>query len=184
MLKRTHVSILALLAATGLLVPALAQQPANPPANTGNQRPAATMPAEKVEKVPAQPIKGQIVKQPEHTIMSSELIGAAVRANDQTVVGSVDGLIMTRDGAVQSVVLQVGGFLGIGSRKVAMAMDTVKIELQEGKPRVDVSASKEELEKAPQLLTLAAIKREREAEDARSRGPAPASKPAPGTQRN
>ena len=47
-------------------------------------------------------------------------------ANDETV-GEIDGLVMSDDGKVAEVVINVGGFLGLGEKPVAVTFDELQI---------------------------------------------------------
>tara|TARA_R110002072_G_scaffold27730_12_gene90004 strand:+ start:2357 stop:2608 length:252 start_codon:yes stop_codon:yes gene_type:complete len=47
-------------------------------------------------------------------------------ANDETV-GEIDGLVMSDDGKVAEVVINVGGFLGLGGKPVAVTFDELQI---------------------------------------------------------
>lgn len=58
---------------------------------------------------------------------ASKIIGSTVENENGDTVGSVDDLILTADQQVPYAVLSVGGFLGIGSKLVAipyMELDT------------------------------------------------------------
>lgn len=73
---------------------------------------------------------------------ASELIGMRVYAseadihNDMTVaadgetewddIGDINEIVLTRSGEVQSVIVGVGGFLGLGEKDVAITMDQLK----------------------------------------------------------
>lgn len=51
---------------------------------------------------------------------ASNLIGAAVYSETKKEVGSVHDLILSNDGKVNLAILEVGGFIGIGSKYVAV----------------------------------------------------------------
>lgn len=59
------------------------------------------------------------------TISADEIIGTTVYGVDDENVGSISDVILTGDGEVDAVVLDVGGFLGIGSKEVAVDMDNL-----------------------------------------------------------
>ena len=61
------------------------------------------------------------------TIHSDDLIGAAVRNEQDETIGTVDGLLISTGARVEGVVLDVGGFLGIGSRQVVVTMDQLSM---------------------------------------------------------
>ena len=48
------------------------------------------------------------------------LVGVEVRDSDGNRVGAVEDLLMTHDGVIQTVVIGVGGLLGIGTKHVAV----------------------------------------------------------------
>jgi hypothetical protein len=77
---------------------------------------------------------------PEHAVRASDFIGMRVYASEQGAadagydglqddwedIGEINDVIMTREGEVQSVLVDIGGFLGIGERQVAIDMSAVK----------------------------------------------------------
>ncbi|WP_028571722.1 PRC-barrel domain-containing protein [Desulfonatronum lacustre] len=68
-------------------------------------------------------------------------------------IGSIDDFIVTRDGDVQAVLINVGGFLGMGGRTVAVDMKALEIVEREGQDDyyfVLPETTKEQLENAPE----------------------------------
>jgi len=68
-------------------------------------------------------------------------------------IGNVDDFIVTRDGDVQAVLINVGGFLGMGGRTVAVDMEALEVVSREGQDDfyfVLPETSKEQLENAPE----------------------------------
>jgi hypothetical protein len=103
-------------------------------------------------------------------IRASTLIGQTIYATDKTPadsvvagaekdwdnVGEINEVIFGRDGAVKAVVLGVGGFLGMGEKNVAVALDDVKFVKNGDSPDdyfLVVNASKDTLAAAPAFLT-------------------------------
>jgi hypothetical protein len=76
---------------------------------------------------------------------ASKLIGTTVTNDKNERVGKIDDIIIDRNN-VMFAVLQVGGFLGVGSRLVAIPYDSLKIA-DDGKKVQLPGASKEELKK-------------------------------------
>jgi hypothetical protein len=62
-------------------------------------------------------------------VLGSGLMGAQVRGTDNENIGSVDDLLLDRDGQILAVVVGVGGFLGIGQKNVAIANDQLQFVL-------------------------------------------------------
>jgi hypothetical protein len=55
-------------------------------------------------------------------VHSDDLIGASVRNERNENIGTVEALLISPDGKVAGVVLDVGGFLGMGTRQVVVPM--------------------------------------------------------------
>jgi hypothetical protein len=88
------------------------------------------------------------------SLTSEDLVGTAVYGADDNWVGEISELALTDDGQVEAVVIDVGGFLGIGEKPVALSMDQIQLRRGEGgmfrdELRAYVNASEEELESLP-----------------------------------
>lgn len=59
---------------------------------------------------------------------ASRLIGADVYNDSDEHIGTLDDLMIGDDGSVGFAILSVGGFLGIGSRLVAVTFDSLTID--------------------------------------------------------
>lgn len=80
---------------------------------------------------------------------ASDFIGKRVYTRAGEDIGEVADLIVTDNGAVQAVVLGVGGFLGIGEKDVAVTMQAIEMMPEGDTTRLVVDASKEQLTNAP-----------------------------------
>ncbi len=58
----------------------------------------------------------------------SSIIGASVINKANETVGNIDDIIVAADGKAQYAILSVGGFLGVGSRLVAVPFDELSLE--------------------------------------------------------
>ncbi|WP_226779226.1 PRC-barrel domain-containing protein [Oceaniglobus trochenteri] len=109
------------------------------------------------EEEVAQPVEGQITLQSENTILANDLIGSAVYSSNGDSIGEIDDMIVNLDGNVEGVVIGVGGFLGIGEKDVAIAMDSLSTTTDEnGNIRLVTSATEADLEAAEAFVTKAA----------------------------
>lgn len=61
-------------------------------------------------------------------IPSSKLIGASVYNTTNDNIGEIEDLIISASGSVSAVVVGVGGFLGIGEKKVAIPFNALRSE--------------------------------------------------------
>jgi sporulation protein YlmC with PRC-barrel domain len=59
---------------------------------------------------------------------ASDLIGRVVFTSDNQNVGEVKDVILNRDGRLDGMVLDIGGFLGIGEHRVAVPLHELRIE--------------------------------------------------------
>ena len=79
----------------------------------------------------------------------SQLIGRDVINEQNEEVGEIDDFVIGRD-QVLFVILEVGGFLGIGEHLVALPASSIDMETVKGKIRIK-SASRSQLQKMPQF---------------------------------
>lgn len=61
------------------------------------------------------------------TISTNDLIGATVYSAQEENVGSVNDVLLSDDGTIDAVVLDIGGFLGIGAKPVAIGFDDITV---------------------------------------------------------
>lgn len=80
---------------------------------------------------------------------ASKIIGAAVYTDQNERLGSVDDLIMTGDDKVTVAIISVGGFLGMGSKLVAVPFEQLK---READRVVLPGATKDSLNAMPSLV--------------------------------
>jgi predicted outer membrane protein len=81
-------------------------------------------PAEQAAKAAGAADRTQLVEPAD--ISANALKQATVYDADNQRVGSVADVVLARDGRIDAVVLDVGGFLGIGAKPVALAFDDLQ----------------------------------------------------------
>jgi sporulation protein YlmC with PRC-barrel domain len=57
---------------------------------------------------------------------ASKVVGLSVYNDNNESLGSINDLLMDKNGSIKAVVLGVGGFLGMGEHLVAIAFDKIK----------------------------------------------------------
>ena len=120
----------ALVAAMALAAPAV--NAASTQTNTADQQGAtATNPA------------GSDMIKPDQ-MRASKLIKASVYDVHNRKIGSVQDLVVDKDGQVDAVVVDVGSFLGMGGKDVAVKMSDIKTDNN----RLTLDRSKEQLQQA------------------------------------
>ena len=78
---------------------------------------------------------------------ATKIIGETVVNDANEAVGKVDDLIIVPDGKVPVLILSVGGFLGVGTKLVAVPFDSLKIQ---DKKLVLTGANKDALKDLPE----------------------------------
>ena len=79
---------------------------------------------------------------------ADDLIGQEIVDGEGTKVGDVSDLLIGSDGSIQNVLVDVGGFLGIGTRTVALDLSQVQMAQGDGEDLV-VNMTKEQVEALP-----------------------------------
>ena len=83
-------------------------------------------------------------------LSADELIGTTVYGADDENVGSISDVILDGD-AVDAVTIDVGGFLGMGAKEVAVDMDNLEFMTDEdGDHYLYTSFTQEQLEAQPE----------------------------------
>jgi sporulation protein YlmC with PRC-barrel domain len=161
----TSAALPALLLASTLSVQAQETNPSStppaPPAaeSTAPPNEPAAAPAEKMEApaVPSPSASAEsgasvnyATQQSTDQRRSSKIVGQAVYNAAGERIGDVNELILAADGKVESAVIGVGGFLGLGEKLVAVSFSELKIaDDPNGSPRITLNSTKEALETAP-----------------------------------
>jgi sporulation protein YlmC with PRC-barrel domain len=58
-------------------------------------------------------------------ISADDFIGTTVYGANDENIGSINDVILSQEGSVEAVIIDVGGFLGIGAKSVAVSMDNL-----------------------------------------------------------
>lgn len=127
-------------------------------------------------------------------VRASQLMGATVYLAEQDVVatevesqpedwesvGTIDDMLLTRDGELRGVLTDVGGFLGIGARTVLVSMDALSFVRIEGEDGMFVvfQSTREELENAPEYMDPAQAQEQQAEEQAAEEEAAAEEEPA------
>lgn len=82
-------------------------------------------------------------------IRGSSLINMDVKNSADEKIGDINDVIVGADGKVEQVIISVGGFLGVGTRKVAVAWNEVKVDTNADVAWVNLS--KQQLQIAPEF---------------------------------
>jgi sporulation protein YlmC with PRC-barrel domain len=90
---------------------------------------------------------------PTNSELSSNLIGLDVYSNENKDIGKIKDIAMNTSGRVQSYILSVGGFLGMGEHYVAVNPSNVTVAYNDSdkKWRASMNTTAEQLKSAPEF---------------------------------
>lgn len=143
-------TVLAAIAGLALLSgPVLAQTATTPPAS-------GTAPSTGAAASATPPADMKFVQeQANNQWLADDLIGTSVYGPGDKSIGEIDDLLLTEDGKITAAVVGVGGFLGIGEKKVAIGFESIhKSRAANGDVRLTVSATADQLKAAPEFKAL------------------------------
>jgi PRC-barrel domain protein len=123
---------LALLLTAALAVPALAQSKEEPKKE----------PAKKVTIPTNTFFKGQTASQ---YLAGEQLIGIKVLSQDGQTIGTISDLIVGSGDKIEGVILGVGGFLGVGEKKLGVRLGALRISKADGKIAITFPAATKEM---------------------------------------
>lgn len=83
-------------------------------------------------------------------ISGNALLGATVRNANGEIVGKIEDVYVSPKGEMKSVVLSVGGFLGIGARYVLMSWSDIDVGREKETLALTTAATKESIQAMPQ----------------------------------
>jgi sporulation protein YlmC with PRC-barrel domain len=124
-----------MIAATALLAwPVLAQtttgtSPAAPPPPPGMTPSHSAAPGAPGSSTAATAPSTPVYFTADHQVRVSKVVGSSVYNDQNQSVGSIDDILMSdNDHKADTVVISVGGFLGMGSKLVSVPFDQLKIQ--------------------------------------------------------
>lgn len=83
-------------------------------------------------------------------ISTEDFVGTTVYGANDENIGEIGDVVLSQDGKVDAVVIDVGGFLGIGEKPVAVGMDNLHFMADnDGDRYLYTSFTKEQLDAAP-----------------------------------
>jgi len=96
---------------------------------------------------PQQTAPGAETPQNQVAAMGSSLVGMELHGSDDSSIGDIEDVVAGPDGQVTSVLIDVGGFLGIGSKRVAV--DVNRLEMRDDR-LVVLDMTEEQVEELPE----------------------------------
>lgn len=94
--------------------------------------------------------KSALTEVPAGELRSEDLIGTTVYGADDQNIGEIGDVVMSQDGKVDAIIIDVGGFLGVGEKEVAVGMDNLAFMAdKDGNKYLYTAFSKEQLDAQP-----------------------------------
>ena len=129
-----------------------AADPAAPATDQTAQAPAAdpAAPATTTDSTATAAIdRSTLTEIPSGEIRAEEMVGTTVYGANDANVGEIGDVILTADGQVDAYIIDVGGFLGIGEKEVAVGSDNLAFMTDEdGNKYLYTTFTEEQLEAA------------------------------------
>jgi sporulation protein YlmC with PRC-barrel domain len=117
-----------------------AQAPAADQNATDNNASTDTMATAAIDKSTLTPLDTA-------NIRSEELVGTTVYGANDENVGEIGDVVLSQDGKVDAIIIDVGGFLGMGEKEVAVGMDNLSfLTDKDGNKYLYTNLTKEQLE--------------------------------------
>ncbi|MGV8853309.1 MAG: PRC-barrel domain-containing protein [Devosia sp.] len=83
-------------------------------------------------------------------LTAAEMLGIGVYGVDDQQIGSISDVLFNQDGSVDAVIVDVGGFLGMGAKPVAVAYENLTFSADTSSNRyLFLNATREQLEAQP-----------------------------------
>jgi sporulation protein YlmC with PRC-barrel domain len=112
---------------TDKMAPAAQSTPPAATPDTSNSAPAPKADPSPSSASTAQPSGDKFVTQQDmNQWRASKLVGVGVYGPDQKKVGSIKDILVDHDGNAQTIVVSVGGFLGIGAKDVGVPFKSMQ----------------------------------------------------------
>ncbi|MBE1707151.1 MULTISPECIES: PRC-barrel domain-containing protein [Mesorhizobium] len=128
--------------------PAATTAPATAPTGKTAEAPAATTAPDQTQTAAID--KSTLTAMPVGEIKASDLKGTTVYGANDAKVGEIGDVVLTPDKKTDAVIVNVGGFLGVGTKEVAVGLDNLKFMTDKnGKKYLYTTFTKEQLEAQP-----------------------------------
>jgi|GEM_PF-2478130 len=174
--------VLSAVAALALsLSPALAQETLQAP-ETGDPAPMTedVMPEGDAPEIVAEGATPFLAEQKSEHWLTSNVIGQEVTNSAGETIGEVAAFEIDSEGKVVGILIEVGGFLGLGTKLVGVPYEAVEhSKTVPDDQKLVIEATQEQIEAAPEFMTRLQVQRAEEAAEARLEAEQTAPPPVP-----
>jgi sporulation protein YlmC with PRC-barrel domain len=96
--------------------------------------------------------EAEFIDMGEGQIRASTMLGKEVFGQDEDSIGEVADLVLQDDGQTRAAIIDVGGFLGVGEKRVAIPFNEIQTAQEGDNVKLTVAMSREQLEQAPEYV--------------------------------
>lgn len=117
--------------------------------------PAPSAPVQAAPATLANDLRPTFVVQNKSDMVTSKLVGLTIQNAANETIGEIADVVIGFDGKVKAWVVGVGGFLGIGTKYVAVDPSALHLQRIDGKAlRAVINTDKDQLRAAPEYVYL------------------------------
>jgi sporulation protein YlmC with PRC-barrel domain len=100
-------------------------------------------------------LMGTPVRNPDGSVNASQLVGVDIKDTNGDKIGEVGDVVIGSSGKLEGVLVDVGGFLGMGEHHVLLNWKDIKLEGKGDDVTATVAATKESLKAMPEFTAKA-----------------------------
>ncbi len=113
------------------------------------------LPQQKTGPPPENAVEGPNLRQPTVTVFDHEevqgVLGREVRSGANENMGRIVDVLVDRDGQARAAIIDFGGFLGVGSRKLAVAWNALRFPSDAKKTEpIGLDLTRDQVQAAPE----------------------------------
>jgi hypothetical protein len=124
--------------------------PPIPPPRPPIEQQQDTTPQDAAPALPASPSTGEPAKAVLNTNTVQGILGKDVRSNAGEDMGRIVDVIVDQAGGSRAAIIDFGGFLGVGSRKIAVDWSALHFTLSDGTSQITLDLSRDQVKAAPE----------------------------------
>lgn len=94
-----------------------------------------------------------VTRKEQNEFLADDLMDTEIHstAEDDEGIGSIEDLLINEDGEITAVIVNVGGFLGMGEKQIAIEWDSLELTKEDDDYVIKTNASQDALENAEEF---------------------------------
>ena len=106
-------------------------------------------------------LQKKVINPPSVTVLGSRqaqsVLGREVRTSADESMGRVVDVVVDREGRVRAAVIDFGGFLGVGSRKIAVDWNALRFDASDKRDLIRSELTRDQVNAAPEYKEKGAV---------------------------